>query len=560
MLSFKDMRIAAKVMLLLGMLGLVSVVTVVAMSVMMNSVGQSYSALLDGKVAGTEALTQSNIAAAEIDRDLYRMLAEADETKLPAVVADLEKQKTTWRSLAAQAKQDVPGRANDIDALIADFDGLWATGDKVIALAKGQQTLDALKLMQDTFDPALTAMRARAGTIQASAEDDVKKTSAQDADLTRETIILSGVAVALGLSVVMVLAGYLTTSGVSRPIIALKDAMGRIAQRQYVDVEGNERRDEVGQMAKALQIFKDSLIQADRLAEEQRQDREKREMRGRRIETLAQEFDRSVASILETVGASSDKLQATASSLTSTTMRSSNQAEAAAEGARMAEANVQTVAAATEELASSVAEIGRQVTQSTTVAATASDQSARTNSIVQGLAQSAQRIGEVIDLINDIASQTNLLALNATIEAARAGEAGKGFAVVANEVKTLANQTGRATEEIAQQVAAVQSATREAVHAIDVIGETISEINDISNTIATAVEQQGEATREIARNVQQAAGGTQEVSQNVAGVSEATLETGHAAHDVLNAANELSRQSAALKTIVDGFLDNVRNA
>jgi methyl-accepting chemotaxis protein len=560
MLSFKNMKIAVKVMVLLGMLGLVSVVTVVAMSAMMRSVGQSYGALLDGKVAGTFDLTRSNVSAADIDRDLYRMLAEPDEAKLPVFIADLETQKGQWRSLVAQARADMPTRADDIDGLVRDFDGLWATGGKVIELAKAQQTLDALRLMQETFDPALTGMRSRAAAIQAAALDDVKKTSAQDADLTQETIVLSVIAVAVGLAGVMALAGYLTTTGVSRPIIALKDAMGRIAERQYVEIAGSDRLDEVGEMAKALQVFKETMIRADHLAGEQEREREGREARGRKIESLARDFDRSVADILRTVGSSSDKLQETASSLTSTTMRSSNQAEAAADGARMAEANVQTVAAATEELASSVGEIGRQVTQSTVVAATAADQSNRTNSIVQGLAQSAQRIGEVIDLINDIASQTNLLALNATIEAARAGEAGKGFAVVANEVKTLANQTGRATEEIAQQVAAVQSATREAVQAIGVIGQTISEINEISNTIATAVEQQGEATQEIARNVQQAATGTQDVTHNVAGVSEATLETGHAAHDVLNAANEVSRQSAALKTIVDGFLNDVRNA
>jgi len=176
------------------------------------------------------------------------------------------------------------------------------------------------------------------------------------------------------------------------------------------------------------------------------------------------------------------------------------------------------------------------------------------------LAEAANKIGEVVELITDIADQTNLLALNATIEAARAGDAGKGFAVVASEVKNLANQTAKATDEIGTQIGGIQTATKEAVAAIEQITKTISEIDEVASGIASAVEQQGAATQEIARNVEQAAAGTQEVSSNIGGVSQAAGETGTAATQIHGAADGLSQQSERLRAEVDRFLANVRTA
>jgi methyl-accepting chemotaxis protein len=221
---------------------------------------------------------------------------------------------------------------------------------------------------------------------------------------------------------------------------------------------------------------------------------------------------------------------------------------------------MQTVASAAEELTASIGEISRQVTQSSKITGKAVDDARRTDAIVRVLAEGPQKIGQVVDLIASIAGQTNLLALNATIEAARAGDAGKGFAVVATEVKSLATQTAKATQDIGSQIGQIQAATAEAVQAIKGITTTIEEVNAIATAIAAAVEEQGSATAEIARNVQQTAASTHDVTTNIAGVSQAADETGIAAGHVLEAASGLSQQAEQLTAKVNSFVAGVRAA
>jgi methyl-accepting chemotaxis protein len=211
-------------------------------------------------------------------------------------------------------------------------------------------------------------------------------------------------------------------------------------------------------------------------------------------------------------------------------------------------------------MSASVNEIGRQVQESSRIATEAVKQAERTDARINELSQAAGRIGDVVKLITAIAEQTNLLALNATIEAARAGEAGRGFAVVANEVKALASQTAKATEEISTQIASMQTATTDSVAAIKEIGGTIIRISEIATTIASSVEQQGAATAEISRNVQQAAQGTATVAANITDVNRGAGETGTASAQVLSSAQSLSGESNRLKLEVDKFLSTVRAA
>lgn len=276
--------------------------------------------------------------------------------------------------------------------------------------------------------------------------------------------------------------------------------------------------------------------------------------------TLADDFDNSVKVVVDDVSTSAKELQSASDSLAATSQETNKLTGTVAAAAEQTSANMQTVATATEELSASINEISRQVSESSDITKNAVGQAEKTDKSVRELATMAEKIGAVIHLIREIAEQTNLLALNATIEAARAGEAGKGFAVVASEVKSLATQTGKATEEITQQIANVQQATNTTVTEIDQIKETIVSINQVSTRIAAAVEEQGTATQEIARNVAEATTGTKDVSHNISGVSQGAEETGAVSSQVQGAATKLTDQSGVLKDKVQNFLAKIRSA
>lgn len=392
-----------------------------------------------------------------------------------------------------------------------------------------------VKKEQDTLGPKTTAALETAVTV---------------------TISIVVVSILLGC-----LAAWFIGMGISKPIKSITLSMKSLAEGdKTADIPDQNRKDEVGLMAAAVQVFKENMIKTDELAGREAKEAEAREIRSRRIEQMTQNFDSSVSDLLGGVAGASTEMETTAHSMSNIASDTNERASTVANAAENASANVQTVASATEELSSSIQEIARQVSQSAEIAGQAVEQAASTDQQVQGLAVAAQKIGDVVKLISDIAEQTNLLALNATIEAARAGEAGKGFAVVAAEVKDLASQTGKATEEIGQQIASIQAETEGAVAEIQNIGKTIADINEIASGIASAVEEQTAATQEIATSVEQAAAGTGEVTANIQEVTRAASETGAAATQVTATASELSSKSEQLKAEVEKFLAEVRAA
>jgi methyl-accepting chemotaxis protein len=453
-------------------------------------------------------------------------------------------------AVAASAAPDTVRQA--LLQRLADYQtDYFAWMDEAQAMAAEQ------KLASDAFSAIEPAIETIEQTVAAVADKAVQDYTAS-AQATEFAIKATMFCMVLACG----LLSFLIGRSISRPLKSMTGVMGQLAAGDLtVAVDGAGRSDEIGDMAKAVGVFKDSMIETEQLRAEQKASEERAAaQRKAELNKLAESFQLSVGSIVDTVSAASSQLESAASSLTQTAGTTHELSGVVAAASEQTSVNVQGVAAASEQLSSTVSEIGRQVQESSAIAGAAVSQASRTNDCVTDLSRSADRIGDVIGLISTIAGQTNLLALNATIEAARAGDAGKGFAVVAQEVKALAAQTAKATNEITAQIAGMQQATQEAVGAIGEITTTINKMSEISGAIAAAVEQQGATTQEISRNVLEAAKGTSEVAHSISDVSKGASDTGSASSQVLSAARGLSGESARLRREVDLFLSMVRAA
>jgi methyl-accepting chemotaxis protein len=457
---------------------------------------------------------------------------------------------------------DTPERRAGNEKLKAEVEEFLTVAGEVLDMSLAGRTEEARQysLTKERAErkDVTTIIDDRTTKNKKEMEDSVQAMEKIQERVTTQLVVISAIGILLGIAVLFVILKYL----VLRPISAIIGAMERVSQGHLdTEIVGAARKDEVGMLAKALQVFKDNALETRRLtAEQEEMKRRAAEEQKEALNRMADNFEQSVGTVINSVASSVVQMHGAAKSLSATAEETNSQASAVAAAATETSSNVQTVASATEELTASISEIGQQVQRAADATAAAVGAVEETTEVINNLSSAAQNIGQVVDMIRGVADQTNLLALNATIEAARAGDAGRGFAVVAGEVKALAGETAKATGEIGDRIGEIQKAIGKAVQSIQSIQTSIDNVNQITATIASAVVQQQTATQEIAGNVQQASQGVGEVTSNIQGVTQASGNVGAAATQMLTSANDLTEQTTTLKSEVGVFLQTVRSA
>jgi methyl-accepting chemotaxis protein len=512
---------------------------------------------------------QSTITIGEMQAAILRYQTSIRDHLLaddPGTEAQIEK---TLQALQKSIKDsfdayDALKTGSDERGIYEEFRKVWdayaAAGEEVLAASRNQDFATG----REVFTNKLLKI-AQQNDDLLSKERELSKRGAEAAVRRGSNLydfaikfFVSGLALVTLLSLV---SAALLIRDISRGIASIIKPMRSLSEGDLaVDIPRGGNDTEIGQMALTLQLFKEALITKKASDDAGAAEANAKIARSIRVDGVTREFESVIGELIESLSLSSTALDAAANTLTSTADNAGRTSSEAAAASQEVSSNVQSVATTAEEITSSVQAIGHKVQEASQIACEAVKQAKSTDSTIAQLSQSAARIGDVIKLITDVAEQTNLLALNATIEAARAGEAGRGFAVVASEVKALAAQTAKATDEIAAQIAGMQAATNESVLAIREIGTTITLISEISSTISAAVEQQGVATLEIARHVQHAAKRSGVVASNIADVSRGAGETGSASGQVLASTKTISAESVRLRTEVEKFLTTVRAA
>ncbi|WP_430474810.1 methyl-accepting chemotaxis protein [Thalassospira lucentensis] len=556
----KNQRISRKLAIAFG---IVIAITIVAFGVVLQSVFRVNSAADHAEKAYQTALDVDEIQVAVLEQYslLKSMLLDGKADTFLPIYLGYQERLGPQLDAAGEHASEQPEIRKDIDQLRATVQKVSA--DALMPLIKmiddPAQVDAARKMMTDNkvypmvkplFD-AVSGLKKKIA-IEVEAANQAKGNSIN-------TLIWTLIVAGLLTVITALVLGRLLNSNITHPVKMVTSIMEAMTNGQLdVKIEALQRRDEIGSMMQAMKTFSESLRENEALKREaearQREDLEKANKR----QSLTDQFGIDVHELLALFKKAEDTLKKSASTMQQQAEDGQTTAATVAAAAEEAHVNSQTVATATEEMSVSIREIASQMNKISDTTGAAVERTEESREYIIALNTATARIGDVVNLVTDIAQQTNLLALNATIEAARAGEAGKGFAVVAGEVKNLATQTSRALDDIAEQIEAIQSASKNSTEQFEMIGDIIAEINTISATVAAAVEEQSSASTEISRSIDQVAAGARDVSGSVTTIQHITETTRTEAMSVSSASKDLETQSTRLTHTVEKFVQNVQ--
>lgn len=558
----KNLTLQTRLFAIIGCLGAIPLVGAALDFDSMAGTARRYEAL-DSASRGTIHLERLNGLVYSVvmeSRGIYMSpdwsTAQPFAKKLLSSLEKLEGTLAEWR------KKVIAGQEQNIIELEAKLKRFVEFRRELVRLAREETTAKAREFGDnDANRKSRSALNDSLVLLAKAYENEVTRARGE-IDSNEKRLFATFLTLAIGAALALGAGILVVRQALVAPLVGLKDAMNRLAKGETAtQIGGVDRADEIGQMARAVQVFKDNMTEAERLrAEADKQGARMAETRAAEMRELADAFESAVGAIVDAVTSAASELGATANELNGAADVTKDKSREVVTASEQTSGNVQSVAGASEELSATIRKIGSRIVDSSAMTSKATAEARTSSEQMSSLAAATAEINAIVELIKGVAEQTNLLALNATIEAARAGEAGKGFAVVAQEVKALANQTAQATTSIAVKIASIQESARNASTKVHAIASAIEEVNAIGGSLATAMEQQSLATDEISRSIMHVKTGAEIVVENIAEVHRSAEASSAAATQVAAAAQQLTGQSTRLRSEVDRFVARVRAA